>query len=391
MRVGLVCPYSFDVPGGVQSHVQGLARALAARGHDVSVLAPGVAAHNGSPYDSAGPALPIPFNGSIARVAFGRRAVTRTRAWLAAGRFDVVHVHEPFAPSVTLLALRFADAPVVATFHASTDLARAVAGAAGLARATAPRLAAAIAVSPSAEQTWAGSHGLRATIVPNGVCCSAFEPSHVAPAADWRTVLFLGRGDEPRKGLPVLRAAFALVSSELPNARLLVAGPGPRRHRPWSRPGPSSVIELGAVSNDCRVRLLALADVFVAPNTLGESFGLVLAEAMASGTAVAASDLPAFRDLLGGGRYGMLFEAGDAESCARALTSLLSDPARRQRIAEAGRRAVRRYDWSRIAPRIIAVYESVLGERRPASAVAARRLLVGRATAPPRTMESFPR
>jgi phosphatidyl-myo-inositol alpha-mannosyltransferase len=391
MRVGLVCPYSFDVPGGVQSHVRGLARALAARGHDVSVLAPGVSAHSGSAYESAGPALPIPFNGSIARVAFGRRAVTRTREWLAAGRFDVVHVHEPFAPSVTLLALRFADVPVVATFHASTDLTRAVAGAVGLARAAAPRLAAAIAVSPSAQETWAGSHGLRATIVPNGVCCSAFESSQVAPPASRRTVLFLGRRDEPRKGLPVLRAAFALVSRELPDARLLVAGPGPRRPRPWSRPAPCSVVELGAVSDERRVRLLAAADVFVAPNTLGESFGLVLAEAMASGTAVAASDLPAFRDLLGDGRYGMLFAPGDAESCARALTGLLRDAARRQRLAEAGRRAVRRYDWSRIAPQVVAVYESVLGERRPASAVRARRLLVGRATARPRTMETFPR
>jgi phosphatidylinositol alpha-mannosyltransferase len=379
MRVGVVCPYSFDVPGGVQSHVRGLARILTERGHHVSVLAPGSSAV-GSDHVSAGPAVPIPWNGSVARVAFGPRAMTRTREWLSAGRFDLIHVHEPFAPSVALLALRGSDVPVVATFHASTDRVRAVAGAAGLIRAMAPRIAAAIAVSRSAGQTWAVSDR-PVVLVPNGVWCSAFGaarderpgsgPAQSSAAAGRPTVLFLGRCDEPRKGLPLLRAAFDLAVRSVPRARLVLAGPTARRHRSRGADGSAAVLTLGPVSDERRARLLAAADVFVAPNTRGESFGLVLAEAMASGTAVVASDLPAFRDLLGDGRYGTLFEAGQVDSCARALTTLLTDRALRRRLAHAGRDAVRRYDWAEIAPRIIGVYESALDRRRPASAVRA--------------------
>jgi phosphatidylinositol alpha-mannosyltransferase len=304
--------------------------------------------------------------------------MSRTRKWLGAGRFDLVHVHEPFAPSIAMLALRVSDVPVVATLHASTDRARAVAGTAGLIRAMTPRIAAAIAVSRSAEASWA-VNALPVVLVPNGVFCSDFgaardemplpDPARCRPGAGPPTVLFLGRCDEPRKGLPVLRAAFDRVAAQVPGARLVLAGPTTRPRRPRSTRRPAGVVELGPVSDQRRAGLLAAADVFVAPNTRAESFGLVLVEAMASGTAVAASDLPAFCDLLGNGRYGTLFRAGQVDSCARALTALLTDRERRRRQADAGRHAARRYDWSQIAPHIIAVYESVLDGRRPAAGV----------------------
>jgi phosphatidylinositol alpha-mannosyltransferase len=355
VRVGLVCPYSLDVPGGVQNHVLDLAAELTGRGYDVEVLAPGETSAGLPAYVTVlGRAVAVPYNGSIARVALGPRVAARTRQWLRAGRFDIVHVHEPAAPSVALLALWASEVPVVATFHTSSDRSRAMASVGAVLRPSMEKLAARIAVSESARTTLVRHLGGDPVVIPNGIHTDRFAAA--APVPDWQhpgpTVGFLGRGDEPRKGLSVLLDAVPMVRAAVPGARLLVAG------------GSGRVAgldgHLGRLSEDDKMRLLSAVDVFVAPNVEGESFGIVLVEAMAAGAAVVASDLPAFRAVADGGSLAALFPVGDADGLARRLVGLLQDPAERGRLARAGQLGVARYDWRRVCADIEAVYAAVL-------------------------------
>jgi len=364
MRIGLVCPYSLDVPGGVQNQVRDLAAVLAGRGHTVQVLAPGEPSPSLPDYvTTAGKAMPVRFNGSVARVAFGPRAVTRVRRWLADGGFDVLHVHEPSAPSVSMVALWASDIPVVGTFHSAMPRSRAMSSTASLLRPTMEKITARIAVSEAARDTLVQHIGGEPVVIPNGVSVAAF--AEAAPRPEWSTpgptIAFLGRLDEPRKGLAVLLEAFPDVLARHPTARLLVAGRGDPDD--WSG-GPvavSSHIEfLGQVSDDDRAGLLASATVYVAPQTGGESFGIVLVEAMAAGAAVAASALPAFRTVLGGGELGELFAVGDPTDLARAVNGLLDDEPRRTATAARGQVAVRRYDWELLVGDIEAVYAAVV-------------------------------
>jgi phosphatidyl-myo-inositol alpha-mannosyltransferase len=366
MRVGLVCPYSLDVPGGVQSHVRDLARGLQERGHEVRLLAPG---RDGQPRPSyiqtVGPAVPVPYNGSIARLAFGPRAWIRTRRWLQAGDFDVVHVHEPTTPSLSVLAVWASDRPLVATFHTAMRRSVAAAALSGALRSVVARLAAQIAVSEAARSSMAARLPGSPAIVPNGIDYTAF--SSAAPQARWTdpgpSIVFLGRWDERRKGLSVLMQAFTIVRDAVPTARLLVGGPGRVRSIPGAASGARGVEFLGPLSDRERASLLASADVFVAPNIGGESFGLILVEAMAAGAAVVASDLPAFAAVLENGRSGRLFATGDAGAAAAAIIELLADPAHAGALRAHGQAAAKTYDWSRVVPEIEAVYETALRGR----------------------------
>ena len=366
MKIGLVCPYSLDVPGGVQNHVRDLAAVLEARGHRIGVLAPGEEPNSLPSYvTTVGKAVPVRFNGSVARLAFGPRVAARTRGWLREGGFDLLHVHEPATPSVSLIALWAAEVPVVATFHTANPRSRAMSSAAGLLRPSLEKISARIAVSEAARTTFVQHMGGEPLVVPNGIDCAPFAAAQ--PRPEWAgavgaspVAVFLGRIDEPRKGLPVLLAAWPEVVSRHPAARLLVAGRGeggPELVPPEVR---GRVEFLGQVSDEDRRRLLASADVFVAPQTGGESFGIVLVEAMAAGAPVVASDLAAFDAVLGGGRCGVLFAAGDAAGCAKAVADLLSDDVRRTNLRTVGPVEARRYDWSRVAPDIEAVYDTVL-------------------------------
>ncbi|MGI8702864.1 MAG: glycosyltransferase family 4 protein [Nocardioidaceae bacterium] len=364
LRIGLVCPYSLDVPGGVQNHVRDLAAVLAARGHDVQVLAPGEPASQLPGYvTTVGKAVPVRWNGSVARVAFGPRAVTMVRRWLAAGRFDVLHVHEPSSPSVSLLALWASDVPVVGTFHSATPRSRVMSSTASLLRPSMEKISARIAVSEAARETLVQHVGGEPVVIPNGLDCAAFARARPRPewAAPGPTIAFLGRTAEPRKGLAVLLAAFPAVLARHPTARLLVAGRSdPSAWAGAAAPSVMSRVEfLGQVDDADRARLLASATVYVAPQTGGESFGIVLAEAMAAGSTVVASALPAFRAVLGDRRFGELFIVGDAADCARAIDALLAHPARRTALRERARDEVGRYDWSRLVADIEAVYAAV--------------------------------
>lgn len=361
MRIGLVCPYSLDVPGGVQSHVRELAAALAARGHTVGVLAPGEGGLDDPPYiERVGRAVAVPYNGSVARLAFGPRVAARTRAWLRDGRFDVLHVHEPATPSLSLLALWQAEAPVVATFHTSHDRSWAMSSVSAIMRPSLEKVAGRIAVSPQARETMVRYLGGDPVVIPNGIDHASFASAEGLPRTGER-VVFLGRVDEPRKGLPVALAAFAALAGAHPGARLLVAGHGGDG---WLSTVPDALRDrveyLGTVSDRDRASLLAGADVYLAPQTGGESFGLVVAEAMAAGAAVVASDLPAFRAVLDDGRCGRLVPPGDAAAMASAASGLLGDPEFRARLGERAQAESKRFDWAEVVPDIEAVYDAVL-------------------------------
>ncbi len=362
----MVCPYSLDVPGGVQNHVRDLARVLIARGHDVGVLAPGeVVTTEGGHVETVGRAVPISFNGSVARVAFGPRVAARTRRWLRKGAFDVVHLHEPATPSVSLLALWASGATVVATFHTANARSRALSLANAVLRPSMAKIAARLAVSESARSTLVQHLGGEAVVIPNGIFSERFRGARPRPewAGPGPTVVFLGRSDEPRKGLAVLLSAFAVVLTSHPTARLLIAGRGSAEQARMLPAGLRHRVELlGVLSDSERARLLASATVYVAPQLGGESFGIVLIEAMAAGAAVAASDLPAFRAVLQGGRLGELFAVGDPVAAARSITRLLDDAPHRDRVRREASAGVERYEWSVLAPRIEAVYETVVRE-----------------------------
>ncbi|GAB3588981.1 glycosyltransferase family 4 protein [Angustibacter peucedani] len=372
MKVGIVCPYSFDVPGGVQFHVRDLAEHLIGRGHQVSVLAP---ADDDTPVPDyvtpSGRAVPVPYNGSVARLTFGPVSARRVRRWLEAGDFDVVHIHEPVTPSVSLLALWAYDGPIVATFHTSNLRSRAMQAAYPLVRPSLEKIAARIAVSEDARRTVTTHIGGDAVVIPNGVFVDAFADAPVRPewqgTPDAPTVAFVGRIDEPRKGLPVLCEAVPAVLEAIPGARFLVAGRGDEDEAAELLPPEvrGSMTFLGMVSDADKAALLRSVDVYVAPHTGGESFGIVLVEAMSAGAPVLASDLDAFRRVLDDGTLGVLFPAEDAAALARSLVDLLRDPSRRSALRAAASAGVRRYDWSVVAEDVLAVYETVADGARP--------------------------
>lgn len=360
MRIGVVCPYSLGTPGGVQNHVRDLAEELIGRGHQVSVLSP-VDDGELPPYVvSAGRAVRVPYNGSVARLTFGPRTAARVRTWLHDGKFDVVHVHEPTTPSASLLTLWAGDGPFVATFHTWQVRSRAMSAAAGLLRPALEKIDARIAVSETARSMMVQHLGGEAVVIPNGLYVDRLAAGRPRPGWDG-AISFLGRIDEPRKGLGVLLAAVPALVEDHPDLRVLVAGAGDAEDASRAvLPAYREHVEfLGPVDDVAKAELLASSALYVAPHTGGESFGIVLAEAMAAGAPVLASDLPAFRQVLDGGRLGTLFPAGDPSALAAAASRLLADPALRAEHREAGRIAVRRYDWSRVADDILAVYALV--------------------------------
>lgn len=364
MKIGLVCPYSWDVPGGVQAHVRDLAEILRGRGHRVSVLSP-VDDDDGLPdyVTSAGRPVPIPYNGSVSRLLIGPVSARRVRNWLHEGAFDVVHVHEPTAPSVSLAACWLAAVPIVVTHHTSTTRSRALSVLEPILATALEKVAGRIAVSEAARTTMVGHLGVSAVIIPNGVDVRRFAEAEPLPGhPDGRTVVFLGRIDEPRKGLAVLLEAMDVLVARGVDVRLIVAGPGDVDEvmEGLDPPLRDHVELLGLVDEPTKARLLRSADVFCAPNLGGESFGIVLTEAMAAGAAVLASDLDAFRRVLDNGLAGAMFPTGDFVALADSLAGLLADGDERRRLGKAGQAAVAVYDWEHVADEIVRVYETVV-------------------------------
>ncbi len=362
MKVGLVCPYTWDVPGGVQAHVDDLAQALIARGHDVSVLAPADDDDALPPYVvSTGRAVPVPYNGSVARLTFGPVSTVRVRRWLREGRFDVLHIHEPLAPSVSILALWSARGPVVATFHAARERSRALITFEPALQPALEKIHARIAVSPAARDYVVQHLGGSAVLIPNGVTVSRFRGAQPLPGWPGKggAIGFLGRWDEPRKGLSVLLAAFGRLATTRPELRLLLAGPGdPEELAEQLDPAwADRVHALGRIDEADKARFFASLDVYCAPNTGGESFGIVLLEAMAGGAPVVASELDAFRRVVGDA--GVLVPPEDPTALADALAALLDAPARRTALRKKGTKLVARYDWDSVVGEVLDVYAMV--------------------------------
>ncbi|MBC9003602.1 glycosyltransferase family 4 protein [Micromonospora aurantiaca (nom. illeg.)] len=370
MRIGIVCPYSFDVPGGVQNHVMDLAEALLGLGHEVSVLAPADEDSALPPYVvSAGRAVPLPYNGSVARIAFGPVSTARVRRWITRGEFDVLHVHEPLTPSLSMLAVLCARGPVVATFHTAMTRSRVMSAAQGVLQIVLERITARIAVSALARKVQVEHMDGGAVEIPNGVAVAKFAgvpslpgwPGECAPGTGG-TLGFLGRFTEPRKGFPILRDAFVALAPHRPGLRLLVAGPGDADELYGRFPAGlrDRVTFLGLVSEADKARMLRSVHLYVAPNTGGESFGMILTEALAAGTTVVASDLDAFRRVLDGGRAGRLFPTGDAAALGAALSELLDDDGRRAGLTACGDQVVANFDWPVVARRVLEVYAAAI-------------------------------
>jgi phosphatidylinositol alpha-mannosyltransferase len=289
------------------------------------------------------------------------------------GGFDVVHLHEPISPSVSMLALWAVEGPVVATFHTANLRSRVMQAAYPVLRPSLEKISGRIAVSEDARRTVTTHFGGDAVVIPNGVFVDAFRSA--TPRTQWQgspgapTMAFLGRIDEPRKGLPVLTDAMAAIVAAVPGVRLFIAGHGDE-DAARARMSPevaAACTFLGGVSDVDKASLLASVDLFIAPHTGGESFGIVLIEAMSAGCPVLASDLPAFLRVLEGGG-GETFAVADSADLAVAAAGLLRDPVRRAALASVGARNVARFDWSVVGAEVTAVYETVVLGAHPVHA-----------------------
>ena len=365
MRVGLVCPYAWDTPGGVAAHIDDLRLALMRLGHEAIILAPADDEEALPDYvTSGGKPISISSNGSVAKINFGPVATARARRWVKDSDLDILHVHEPVGPTLGLLSVWVSEGPIVGTWHASLASSRRELNAmAPLVRSAVEKIRARIAVSEYARRSLVEYTGGDAVLIPNGVDCSLYAGDEPLPGRrrGEHTLMFLGRIDEPRKGLPILLAALPRVAAAVPDVTLLVAGPGEVEDvRVGLDPAIADRVEfLGLVSQEDKARALHTADIYVAPNTGGESFGIILLEAMAAGAPVVASDIEAFQRVLDEGRCGVHFRNEDADDLAATLIELLGDPARRDVLRAAGIARAAEFDWSSVARRVVEVYHSV--------------------------------
>ncbi len=368
LKIGIVCPYSWDTPGGVQNHIRDLAEFLIASGHQVSVLAPAISDDNLPSYVvNAGKPISIPYNGAVARVLFGPVAFSRVRQWISAGEFDLLHLHEPAIPSISLLACWAADGPMVGTFHAAAKRQKIIFAIGPILEPAIEKLSARIAVSEAARLTLTDHLETDAVVIPNGIYASRYHNG--MPQEKWQgnTIGFIGRFEEPRKGLSVLLEALPVIARFAPDVKVFVAGPG----------DPSEVQEhidpqlrhrftfLGKISEEEKANFMSSVSIYVAPNTGGESFGIILAEALAGGACVVASDIPAFDDLLGHGEFGALFKSEDPTDLAKVIIDLLRNDTKRADLALAGRARGQSFDWENVANQIYSVYEmSIVGSEK---------------------------
>jgi phosphatidylinositol alpha-mannosyltransferase len=368
LKIGIVCPYSWDTPGGVQNHIRDLAEFLIASGHEVSVLAPAIDETKLPDYVvNAGKPISIPYNGAVARVLFGPVAFARVRQWISQGDFDLLHLHEPAIPSISLLACWAADGPMVGTFHAAAKRQKIIFAIGPILEPAIEKLSARIAVSEAARLTLTDHLDTDAVIIPNGIYANRYANGKSLEKWSGNTIGFIGRFEEPRKGLSVLVDALPIISRFAPDVKVFVAGPG----------NPEEVIEsidpqlrqrfefLGKITESEKADFMSSVAVYVAPNTGGESFGIILAEALAGGACVIASDIPAFDDLLGQGEFGALFESESSTELAKVVIDLLRDQEKRKELSNRGKERAKMFDWTVVAEQIFSVYEmSIVGSQK---------------------------
>ena len=364
LNIGLVSPYGWDAPGGVQVHIRDLAHLLIREGHRVSVLAPveDEDALRDEFVVPAGRPIPIPYNGAVARVLFGPVAASRVRQWISQNDFDLLHIHEPAIPSLGLLACSLSDGPMVGTFHVAAERIRIAFAIVPIVEPIIERLRARIAVSEVARSTLLTHVDTDAVVIPNGIDLASFADA--SPRLEWqlgKTIGFIGRFAEKRKGLSLLFEAVPAIVDRHPDLRILIAGPGESEEAlEWIDPSLHSRITfLGMLSDEEKRQFFRSVDLYIAPNTGGESFGIILAEAMATGAAILASDLPAFRFVLDDGRWGRHFRTGDWMDLAKKASELLDDPKTLEEMAAKSHQGAERFDWPVVGRQILDVYDFI--------------------------------
>ncbi|MBX5443854.1 glycosyltransferase family 4 protein [Sphaerobacter sp.] len=368
MKILLVSPFDFGYPGGVNEHIMHLDREFRALGHQTRILAPR-SDEEGEEDDGhiyrLGLAVPVPSNGSTARITLSPLISGKVKEFLHDEDFDIIHLHEPLAPTLPLMVLLHSKTVNIGTFHAARSSNLAYLYGKPLLSFFHGKLHARIAVSPSAEEFVSQYFPAVYEIIPNGIDIEQFGP-HVPkihhPHISGPTVLFVGRYNESRKGLKYLLRAIALVRQEFPGVHLLVVGPGQawRYDRLLERYELDNVTFVGAVSKQDLPSYYASADVFCAPSTGRESFGIVLLEAMASGRPVVATNIDGYTAVVRHGVEGLLVEPKNPEALALALVHVLADRELAARLGEAGRRRAEEHSWSVIARRVLDVYERAL-------------------------------
>ena len=361
-----MCPYAWDDPGGVQVHVRELGERLRRRGHEVIALAPARRRPKEPWVVRVGTPLDVPYNASNAPISpwpTTRRAVRRA---LEAFQPEVVHAHEPLTPSASMFATLSSRAPVVATFHSGATRSRLFDLAAPALRRVAARITTRVAVSEAAAAFVRARVGGGFAIVPNGVDVARFASASPADLGDGRKVLFVGRLDE-RKGFPTMIRAFGSLASDRPDLRLVVIGDGEDRREANDLPPEirDRIRLLGAVPNTEIHPILAACHVYAGPSIGGESFGVVLVEAMAAGLPVVASDIPGYREVLRHDRDGLLVPARDPAALASALGAILDDPGLAERLAAAGRERAAGFDWDVVAARLEELYRDAVAAGGP--------------------------
>lgn len=362
LRIGLLCPYSLTIPGGVQGQVMGLARALRRMGHEVRVLGP----CDGAPPDSfvtpIGVSLPTVANGSIAPLAPDPSAALRTIRVLRDEGFDVLHLHEPLTPGPNLTALVMRTAPIVGTFHAAGD-SLSYRYLSGPLKGFASAIDARIAVSKDAVLLAQRYLGGEYDILPNAVDIAQYQPSVSESASHTkskaRSIFFCGR-HEPRKGLDILLKAHQHLPDDV---ELWIASDGPQTESLREEfPESSRVHWLGRITEDEKAERLRRSSVFCAPSLGGESFGVVLIEAMAAQTPVVASALDGYMNVATHGVDALLVEPGDVEALRDGLQRVLKDTAFAQNLTAAGRRRAEDFSMVALAKSYVEVYHRVIGD-----------------------------
>jgi phosphatidylinositol alpha-mannosyltransferase len=361
VRIALVCPYAWDDAGGVQVHVRELGERLLERSHDVLGLAPVRRAPAESWIRGIGRPVDLTYNASSAPIDPRPWSAAQVRAELRGFRPDVVHVHEPFAPSTTLWAVLTSPAPLVATFHSGATRSWLFDVAAPVLRLLDRRLAVRVAISREAAR-FAGSRlGGRFEMVPNGLDVARFADATARPdlaGLDGVKLLFCGRLDE-RKGFTVAVEAFEQLLQGRRTLRLVVAGDGPERAAVdrLSAGARQRVTMLGAVPHEDLPPVHSACDLFLGTAVGGESFGYVLAEAMAAGLPVVASDIPGYDEVITNEVDGLLVPPRHPAAVAAAAARVLDDPALAARLTRGGRDRVRSFDWSAVVTRLEELYE----------------------------------
>ena len=379
MKIALVSPYDYPYPGGVTEHITALDKEFRALGHDTRILAASTTDEDvlsEHVIKVSGAVSNVSFSGSKARITLSLSVYRRIKQILKQEKFDVVHVHEPTVPILSLAVLRHSHALNVGTFHAYRESNAIYGSLRPLLQRVFNRLDGRIFVSEPVREYVSRYFPGASMIIPNGIDCARFDSPDIKPIEQFNdgrpNILFVGRL-EKRKGFRHLIRAFPHIKKAVPNARLIVVGAFSDKDKaPFVRYARALKLRgvhfVGYVSPEEMARYHRTATIFCAPNTGFESFGIVLLEAMAAGLPIVASDIAGFRTVVANDCEGVLVPPGDEQALAESIVALLKDPHRRAQMCECGKRKAAQYDWKIIAQRVLAFYDDLIAAQPRAKA-----------------------